>query len=209
MTGEPTEMAGVAEADTQCAYAWGALDYDDPDEFPTQRLTPRRVTSLGIVASLVAIATAGTIAIVSMHGSVHAPAVVSAPATVTVMMPPPVTTTVTPAPLPPPPPPAPPSVAAAPSTTASPRDRYPYADEAGFLSAVNAHMPIAYTPEGRSGDGEILAAGYRACAVLDRYSGSQATAVFYRQEGFDDDVLNTQWPGAFMSYATMLCNPEG
>ena len=38
---EPTEMAGIAEADTEMAYAW-ALDYDDPDEFPTQRLTPRR-----------------------------------------------------------------------------------------------------------------------------------------------------------------------
>ena len=48
---EPTEMAGIAEADTEMAYAW-ALDYDDPDEFPTQRLTPRRITSLGIAASL-------------------------------------------------------------------------------------------------------------------------------------------------------------
>ena len=33
---EPTEMAGVAEAETEAAYAW-ALDYDDADESPTQR----------------------------------------------------------------------------------------------------------------------------------------------------------------------------
>jgi len=59
---EPTEMAGVAEADTEMAYAW-ALDYDDPDEFPTQRLTPRRITSLGIAASLVTIAVAGAVAL--------------------------------------------------------------------------------------------------------------------------------------------------
>ena len=48
--GEPTEMAGVAEAETQAAYAW-ALDYDDLDEFPTQptqRLTSRRITALAL-----------------------------------------------------------------------------------------------------------------------------------------------------------------
>ena len=28
-------MAGVADAETESAYAW-ALDYDDPDEFPTR-----------------------------------------------------------------------------------------------------------------------------------------------------------------------------
>ena len=56
---EPTEMAGIAEADTEMAYAW-ALDYDDPDEFPTgQRLTPRRITALSLAASLVVIAVAG------------------------------------------------------------------------------------------------------------------------------------------------------
>jgi hypothetical protein len=43
MSSEPTEMAGVAEAETEAAYAW-ALDYDDVDEFPTQRLTSRRIT---------------------------------------------------------------------------------------------------------------------------------------------------------------------
>ena len=33
---EPTEMAGVAEAETQAAYAW-ALDYDDPTRFRRNR----------------------------------------------------------------------------------------------------------------------------------------------------------------------------
>ena len=65
--GEPTEMARVAEADTQAAYAW-ALDYDDPDEFPTQptqRLTSRHITALGVAVSLVVIAVAGAVALIA------------------------------------------------------------------------------------------------------------------------------------------------
>ena len=58
---EPTEMAGVAEAETQAAYAW-ALD-DDVDDLPTQRLTPRRVTALALAVSLVLIAVAGAVAL--------------------------------------------------------------------------------------------------------------------------------------------------
>lgn len=61
--GEPTEMAGVAEAETQAAYAW-ALDYDDLNEFPTQRLTSRHITALGVAVSLVAIAVAGAVMLV-------------------------------------------------------------------------------------------------------------------------------------------------
>ena len=61
---EPTEMAGVAEAETQAAYAW-ALDYDDPDEIPTQpiRLTSRRIMALSLAAGLVVIAMAGAVAL--------------------------------------------------------------------------------------------------------------------------------------------------
>ena len=58
----PTEMAGVAEAETQATYAW-AFDYDG-DEFPTQptqRLTPRRITALALAISLVFIAVAGAV----------------------------------------------------------------------------------------------------------------------------------------------------
>ena len=58
---EPTEMAGVAEAETQAAYAW-ALD-DGVDDLPTQRLTPRRVTALALAVSLVLIAVAGAVAL--------------------------------------------------------------------------------------------------------------------------------------------------
>ena len=47
MTNELTEMAGVAEAETQAAYAW-ALDYGD--DLPTQRLTPRRITALALAS---------------------------------------------------------------------------------------------------------------------------------------------------------------
>ena len=62
MSGEPTEMAGAAEANTESAYAWG-VDYDDPDEFPTVpvRLTSRRITALAIAASLIVIAAAGAL----------------------------------------------------------------------------------------------------------------------------------------------------
>ena len=101
---EPTEMAGVAEADTEMAYAW-ALDYDDPDEFPTQRLTPRRITSLGIGASLVTIAVAGAVALGVLRQPDPAPTPASAVETTTKPAPPappPVTATVTV--LPPPPP---------------------------------------------------------------------------------------------------------
>ena len=65
---EPTEMAGIAEAETQAAYAW-ALDYDDPDEIPTQpiRLTSRRITALSLAASLVLIAVAGAMALGVLH----------------------------------------------------------------------------------------------------------------------------------------------
>ena len=82
---EPTEMAGVAKAETELAYAWGALDYDDPDEFPTERLTPRRITSLGLAASLVTIAAAGAVALGVLRQPDPAPASASVPSpTVTV-----------------------------------------------------------------------------------------------------------------------------
>jgi hypothetical protein len=56
--GEPTDFAGVTEAETEAAYAWAL---DDGDELPTQRFTPRRITALGIAGSLVAIAVAAVI----------------------------------------------------------------------------------------------------------------------------------------------------
>src|SRR5258705_7230130 len=82
---ELTEMAGVAEAETRAAYAW-ALDYDDFDEsptVPTQRLTPRRITSLALASSLTVIAVAGGVAL-RVLAPAHEPSepVVAAPAAV-------------------------------------------------------------------------------------------------------------------------------
>ncbi len=95
---EPTEMAGVAEAETEAAYAW-ALDYDSYDELPTvptQRLTPRRITSLGLAASLTVIAAAGAVMLFVAHDA-NRP-IAQAPS-------PHVETSASPSPLPPPPPP--------------------------------------------------------------------------------------------------------
>ena len=88
VTGEPTEMAGVADAETESAYAWGALDYDDPDEFPTQRLTPQRITSLGLAMSLIVIAMAGAVALsVLRHPKPDWPPAPTPPTVVTVAQP--------------------------------------------------------------------------------------------------------------------------
>jgi hypothetical protein len=107
---DPTELAGAAQADTEYGYAWGALDYDDPDEFPTQRLTPRRITALGVGASLVLVAGAGIVALwASQPVAIVPPAAVVTTTTTTTTtpplpppLPPPVTTTVTVFPPPPP-----------------------------------------------------------------------------------------------------------
>ena len=56
----PTEMSGFAEAETDSAYAWGAIDYDDA--VPTQRLTPRRITTAAVATSLTIVAAATTVA---------------------------------------------------------------------------------------------------------------------------------------------------
>jgi hypothetical protein len=108
---EPTELAGAAEAETASIYAW-ALDHDDADEFPTRRLTSRRITALGIAASLVVIAVSSVVAllVVRQHerqetSPSHAVETVARPAPpVTVTAPPPVTVTVQAAPAPTPPP---------------------------------------------------------------------------------------------------------
>jgi hypothetical protein len=96
-----TEMAGVAGAKTGSIYAWG-LD-DDPDEIPvgpSQRLTSRRITAVGVATSLVVVT--GVIAFVvnRQHNrpkaqSATVVATVAAPTpTVTMTLPPPVTVTV-------------------------------------------------------------------------------------------------------------------
>ena len=80
MNNEPTEMAGVAEAETQAAYAWALADVED---LPTRRLTPRRITALALAVSLVLIAVAGAVAL-GVLASAHEPSepVVATPAAV-------------------------------------------------------------------------------------------------------------------------------
>lgn len=54
---EPTEFAGVAEYPTDSSFAWS--DDLGVDDAPTQRLTPRRITTMAVAASLAAVAVAG------------------------------------------------------------------------------------------------------------------------------------------------------
>ena len=58
--GAPTELAGVAAADTQAAHAW-AFDAD-PEPEP-RRMTPGRITALAVGAAVVVIAAASGIAV--------------------------------------------------------------------------------------------------------------------------------------------------
>ena len=62
---DPTELAGVADAPTESAYAWSA-DEDYPAtgswDDPERRLTPRRITILAVVASVVALGAVGGLA---------------------------------------------------------------------------------------------------------------------------------------------------
>lgn len=53
---EPTELAGAAEADTESVAAWSLAE---PDDYPTQRLTPRRITTIGVIGSVVLVSAAG------------------------------------------------------------------------------------------------------------------------------------------------------
>ena len=50
---DPTELAGVAEAETESVHAWAL---DDEDEIETRRLTPRRITDAALAGCLVLIA---------------------------------------------------------------------------------------------------------------------------------------------------------
>ena len=163
---EPTEMAGIAEAETQAAYAW-ALDYDG-DEFPTQptqRLTPRRITTLALAASLTVIAVAG---VVMLTVNTNQPAT-QAPS------PPVVETTVHPAA----PSPIPPSTSSLPVPNVRGHNA---ANEDTFVSIVFANIPTAWIPGGRPTNEELVAHGYQACTVMDRHPGDRrgATEDFYK-----------------------------
>jgi hypothetical protein len=93
---EPTELAGVAQADTAAAYAWAEDDGPELD-LGRQRLTPSLITAIAVTASLVIIAAAGVVVFLHQRDSSPEPAVAAAP-TIT-------STTVAPVAAPPPPPP--------------------------------------------------------------------------------------------------------
>lgn len=88
---DPTELAGIAEMRTESVQAW-SLDEADEDypltgswEDPERRLTPRRITILGVAASLVAVAAVGGVAAWKLRQGpdVHTTTVVVATATAT------------------------------------------------------------------------------------------------------------------------------
>jgi hypothetical protein len=194
MSYEATEMAGVAEADTEMAYAWGALDYDDADEFPTQRLTPRRITSLGIAASLVVIAVAGAVALGVLHHTNQPVAQATSTSVAnTVVTPTPPEAVTTPPPV---------------TVTAS-APVLDHAREESFMAALNGtpfdgptHVSYATIPGSHGaymGDvsawtvgGPVVKYGYQACAVLNRYPNEfeRATVAFFEDElGADPPTL--------------------
>ncbi len=190
MNAEPTEMAGAAEAETGSIYAW-ALD-DDADEFSTQRLTSRRITTLALAASLVVIAVAGAVSLFVLHNANRpetspsrtvAETTPTPPPPVTVTAPPPVTVT-----------------ASAPAHDPAREKSFLAAlDTAAALSGPN-HVSYATIPGSHGaymGDvsawmpgGSVLKYAYQACAVLARYPHhyEQATDPFYEEVGMPMDV---------------------
>lgn len=56
----PTEAAGVAQADTQSAFAWAL---DDVEELPRRRLTPGWITAGAVALSVLAIGAAVAVAV--------------------------------------------------------------------------------------------------------------------------------------------------
>lgn len=61
--GAPTELAGVASADTQAAHAWAFDDHSEPEPEPEPRFTPGRITALAVGGAVVVIAAASGVAV--------------------------------------------------------------------------------------------------------------------------------------------------
>ena len=140
---------GRREAETEAAYAW-ALDYDDVDEFPTQRLTSRPITALSIAVSLVVIAVAGVVALVVVRDANQPVAQAPSPHVVETVHP---------------------------HTFVANSDSALSAQpcgEASFVSDVYANIPTADIPGGRPTDNRLVAYGYQACQVMDRYPNPRA-----------------------------------
>lgn len=74
----PTELAGIAEAQTRSVHAWALDDDEDELEYPSRRLTPRRITTAAVVVSLALAVIAGTLAYHRFHGTTASPSMVVA-----------------------------------------------------------------------------------------------------------------------------------
>jgi hypothetical protein len=55
---DPTELAGIADADTQSTYAWGGVDDQETEDFSSKSgwLTSKRITITAVGISLIATA---------------------------------------------------------------------------------------------------------------------------------------------------------
>lgn len=73
----PTELAGLAQADTGSAYAWALAD-DDGLDARRPRLTPGQITTAAVTASIVAIAAAVGIGYRLLRSDPEAPITASA-----------------------------------------------------------------------------------------------------------------------------------
>ncbi|MCF6386189.1 hypothetical protein L2K20_04345 [Mycobacterium sp. MBM] len=73
----PTELAGVASADTQAAHAWAFDPVRDLE--PEPRFTPGRITAMAVGAAMVVIAAAAGVAVWSLRGDEPAPAPAARP----------------------------------------------------------------------------------------------------------------------------------
>lgn len=118
---DPTELAGAAEAETQSKYAW-SLDDGVIEDYPTRRLTPRRITVAAVVVSLAVVAGAAAVVVMHLRRDDPAPTPAAAPTSTT----PAAVTTIIVAPPPPPPPPATVTVQAAPTTVTQDPSPEPY-----------------------------------------------------------------------------------
>lgn len=94
------------------------------------------------------------------------------------------------------------------------------------MSAIHQNIPVGWVPNHRITPGgvtiwptdrQLVASGYRACQTMAQHPGDLlgATTAFYATVQMNDSVGveitpgYAQVPETFMSYATMLCNPEG
>lgn len=177
MSIDETELGIAPDVETQVATAWG-LDYDDPDEFPTQRLTPKRITTLSVVSSLAVIAGAVVVSFLALR---HQPqAVTTAPTLV------------------------PAHVQALPPSV----PRHDPVAEKNFMDALNgtpaqgpnhlAYVNIpgsegAYMGDGTAWamDGLVVQHGYQACEVLAQHWSSQRDASweFYAEQGYRMELM--------------------